>query len=68
MNSQIPETLIKKFDEIRRLYNLSDAELFCMCQLAMLISRLEFGPQLTVKLMRALTACWEMAVDEMEKK
>lgn len=59
-----PKELIARFNEIKKLYDLNEAETVCMSQMAIALSQLGFSGQLTVKLLRALTAMWEIVLDE----
>lgn len=62
------DRLIKQFDEIKALYELSEAEIQCLLQMSTLIHLLGFSPELTIKLLRALTAFYEVSHDELYRQ
>lgn len=64
----VPDHIQQQFKEIRELYGITEAEMICMTQMSMLIKMLGYSPQLTVKLLKALTAMFEITVDEMERE
>jgi len=51
----VSDELIEKFDEVKKLYDLSDSDVICLTHMATLLQVLGYPPKLTVKLMRALT-------------
>ncbi len=58
--------LTKKIYEIKKLYDISEAEMQCLIQMSMLIKMLGYSPQLTTKLLKTLAAVNEMLLDEMK--
>lgn len=73
MNIDIPmmRRIIEKTKEIKRLYELTDAESICMIQMAAALKELDFPPELHMKCLKALVAIQEMSWEEfklMEKK
>ena len=56
------------YQEIEKLYSLSDAEMICIKQMSAVIQMLGYPPRLTVKLLKALTAMWEITLDEMKEE
>ena len=62
----ITERLTQKIDEIKKLYDVSEAEMQCLIQMSMLIKMLGYSPQLTTKLLKTLAAINEMMLDEIK--
>lgn len=58
------EKLLERLSEIKKLYNLSESDVICMTHMATILIKLGYSPELLVKLLRALTTMWEMAMDE----
>ena len=65
---KMPSRIKELYDEIKKLYNLTEPEMVLMTQMSLMIQMLGYSPQLTVKLLKALTAFYEVTVDEMEKE
>ena len=62
----ITERLTQKIDEIKKLYDVSEAEMQCLIQMSMLIKMLGYSPQSTTKLLNTLAAINEMMLDEIK--
>lgn len=60
--------LTEKIDEIKKLYDIGEAEMQCLIQMSMLIKMLGYSPQLTTKLLKTLAAVNEMLLDEMKNE
>ena len=60
--------LTEKIDEIKKLYEVGEAEMQCLIQMSMMIKMLGYSPQLTTKLLKTLTAVNEMLLDEMKNE
>jgi hypothetical protein len=60
--------LTEKIDEIKKLYDVGEAEMQCLIQMSMLIKMLGYSPQLTTKLLKTLAAVNEMLLDEMKNE
>jgi len=56
--------LTEKIDEIKKLYDVGEAEMTCLIQMSMLIKMLGYSPELTTKLLKTLAAVNEMLLDE----
>ena len=54
--------------EIKKLYDISEADEQCMLQLSFMVRMLGYSPQLTLKLLRALTAMFEVIHDELKEE
>lgn len=66
---ELPAELKKlhdRIEEIKKLYDISEAEMTCLTQMSLLLKMLGYSPQLRLKLMRALTAIDEVIVDELK--
>lgn len=61
------DRLFDLVNEYKTLYNINEAESILLVQLAQLVSMLGYSPRLTVKLLKTLSAIWEVLVDEMDK-
>lgn len=64
----MPDRVKELFDEVKALYNLTESEIICMTQMSLMVQMLGYSPQLTVRLLKALTAMFEITVDEMAKE
>lgn len=64
----ISEDLIEKFEEVKKLYDLTEAEIALLTQMAMSVIMLGFSLPLTTKLLRALTSMMEIIADEKKVK
>lgn len=64
MSEQAPERVMQMWEDVKRLHGLSESEINCMMQMATIIKMLGFSAELTVKLLKALTAIWEMILDD----
>jgi hypothetical protein len=60
--------LTEKIDEIKKLYDVGEAEMQCLIQMSMLIKMLDYSPELTTKLLKTLAAVNEMLLDEMKNE
>jgi hypothetical protein len=60
--------LTEKIDEIKKLYDIGEAEMQCLIKMSMLIKMLGYSPQLTTKLLKTLAAVNEMLLDEMKNE
>jgi len=50
----------ERFDEIKELYEISDAETVLLGQMQAIIQMLGYSPKLTLKLLKALTSMLEV--------
>lgn len=57
------ESLSKAIDDAKILFNLSEAEIFCMTQLIMMIKMLGYSLELTLKLLKAVAMVLETQMD-----
>lgn len=66
---ELPEELsrmLKRIDEIKKLYDVTEAEMNCLLQMSALIKVLGHSPQLRAKLTKVLAAIDEVILDEMQ--
>lgn len=62
------ERIKQGIKELKVLYGISEAEESCMTQMLFMIKMLGYSPELTVKLLKALTAMIEIIQYEMPKE
>ena len=62
------ERIKQGIKELKVLYGISEAEESCMMQMLFMIKMLGYSPELTIKLLKALTAMMEIIQDEMPKE
>jgi hypothetical protein len=60
--------IVAAIKDLKKLYGISEAEESCMMQMLFMIKMLGYSPELTIKLLRALTAMMEIIQDEMPKE
>lgn len=56
--------LSERIDEIKKLYDIGEAEMMCLTHMSLMIKMLGFSPKLRLKLLKALSAIDEMIVEE----
>lgn len=62
------DRIVAAIKDLKKLYGISEAEESCMMQMLFTIKMLGYSPELTIKLLRALTAMMEIIQDEMPKE
>ena len=61
------ERIKQGIKDLKQLYGISEAEENCMMQMFTMIKLLGYSPELTIKLLKALTAMMEVIQDEDKK-
>ena len=57
-----------RIDEVKKLYDISEAESSCLTQMLFMIQMLGYSPKLTLKLLKALSAMMEVTQDMMPEE
>jgi hypothetical protein len=66
MNRQRRERLEQLQNEIVKLHDLNEAEVMCLNHMSAFISMLGYSPELCTKLLKALAAMSEIALDDLK--
>lgn len=55
--------ILTQFEEIKKLYDLSEAEVYLMLDLLMIIKAIGHSPKLALKLMKVATTILEVTIE-----
>ena len=68
MRDDIPDHVAERMKEVKKIYDISEAEEQCLIQMSVMIKMLGFSLQLSTKLLKALAALHEVLLDEITEK